>query len=186
MVKIVISLTTEDITNLAYATWMAPFSKPLRIKFLSNIIVTSFLGALACIGFISITNDTLPTSGFLLIILPVICIAITLYYWLSVKKRFTFAAQRMYSNRENYNTLLKTELTFSNEGIETVNFVDTTKQKWAAIVKVVENERYYFLFLNSINAHIIPKKEIPADQLADFRRLLTENIPGQYYFTQKQ
>jgi hypothetical protein len=182
MVKVIISPTVEDIANFTYANWTAPFNKGVRFKFVFNTLVLTICGCLAFAGFITLTGAR-QINWF--IVVPLISIFLTSYYWFTIKNRLRVAATRMYSLRENHNMLLQTEITFTKEGIEISNYLEASKLKWAVIVKAIENDSYYFLYINSQFAYIIPKNKIPFDQADSFNRLLSENIPAQYYFTQK-
>jgi hypothetical protein len=184
MIKIFISLTIEDVANFSYANWRASFNKQGRKNFLINTAVSGIIGCFAGIALVSLFTGKRVDSSFIFIV-PVIALAIVLFYWISIRSRFATATRRMYSLRENHNALLRNEITFSNEGIETISHNDWMKYKWTSIVRVLENDKYYFLYTNSVLAHIIPKKEIPVDLAAEFKQLLTDNIPAQYYFTQK-
>jgi len=73
----------------------------------------------------------------------------------------------------------------SEEGVETKDVATTAIYKWIAIVRVLETTDYYFLYLNSIQAIIIPKQKLDPGLRNTVTALLENRILKENYFIQK-
>ena len=52
--------------------------------------------------------------------------------------------------------------------------------QYAALVKAVETEDYFFLYMTKLSAFILDKRRMTFDQAAVIRNLLTSALPGRY------
>ena len=71
---------------------------------------------------------------------------------------------------------LPTKYTFSEEGIEEVSQVAHCTVKWDAFIKWKYVADHYLLYLNILNAAVIPRSKIPDHQISAFEELLRSKL----------
>ena len=77
----------------------------------------------------------------------------------------------------NQSIFLDTQIDISETGISMKDELSETKLQWKAFVKKQENADYYFLFTNSIQALIFPKRIFKtAEDKARFQQLLSQHL----------
>lgn len=66
--------------------------------------------------------------------------------------------RKIYAEGQNRTVLGMHRLVLTPEGIENSSETSDTRTKWSAVEKIVEMERYYYLFVGAAQAHIVPKR----------------------------
>jgi YcxB-like protein len=97
-----------------------------------------------------------------------------------IKHHYEKQVDKFYSNPSNSNFLLKTELIIDENGIQSKDETTTTAHSWPAFVKKAETNDYFYLYLNSQLALVIPKRIFtsPKEKI-EFESLLLAHFPLQ-------
>jgi YcxB-like protein len=93
------------------------------------------------------------------------------YYPFAIKS----SVNTMYENPLNKNLLGNVEFTFSNLQLISKKEYFYSEIDWPFFLKVIENGNYFFIFINSMQAYIIPKQFCDYNQ-DDLRQLLQSKI----------
>ena len=72
---------------------------------------------------------------------------------------------RLYKNESARRALGEKELFLTDDEVVARDAMGETRIKWIAIEKIVEIDRYIYLFLTSISALVVPKGEIADDRV---------------------
>ena len=102
--------------------------------------------------------------------------SIIIYYWWL----YPFLQKKIMSNPEVDSSIYHHTATFTEEGVE-VEVKDTKSQSyiklvWSAIVKVGGNTKYFFLYIQSNQAIIIPREKISAIDDENIKALLNDKV----------
>jgi len=174
MITLNFKLTKEDYFNYYYySTYLAPGKKAGVIKSrLKGFFIFSFL--LLLIRFTS-PERSLDTFFFISIAMMASIYLLPLFTVEMDTRRQTYA---FLNNPLNSDLLTNTEITISETGIAAKDELSEAKYQWNAIVKMEESKDYYFLFTNSIQAIVIPKRilntEVEKEALS---KLMAQHIP---------
>ena len=151
----------------------APGKKQLIFKKYWPIIIVMSLVFLINIinGFVINKFDTTITIG-----IPVFAF-IFLGSLFSIKPRLKKLALKFAANAENASIFQMTDYTFSDTGVIAKDNVKEVKYQWAAFVKKVETPNYFYLFLHSANALIIPNRIFRSQvEKENLRQLLSTHL----------
>lgn len=78
---------------------------------------------------------------------------------------------------ENVSVFADTQLNVTDGGLQVKTEFADTKYTWKAIIRKTETPAYYFLFVNAIQAIIIPKRIFDnKEEQAEFDKMLSRNI----------
>ena len=173
MITLNYALTKEDYVNYyTYVTWDAPENRKKRMIYYGKQIVPIllFLSAFYYTGLFQRNSlFIMVIAGFLLLT--------TLLSLMSVRSNSVRVAEKVADDPSNSSIFLETELTFSETGITIKDEMKETRYQWKAFVKKQESNLYYFLFLNAIQAVIIPKKQLPNAELkSQLDKLLAQQL----------
>jgi len=174
MISLRYALTPEDFANFSiYVQVEAPGKKKLLFKSLRPLIIIISIIFIANIA-TSIGSGTLDFTSF--IALPII-IFLFLYPTLSAKPRLKKQALQFAANPENAAVFTMTDHVFSETGVLIKDSSKEIKFQWSAFIKKQENNDYIFLFLQSNNALIIPKKVLRSQaEKEQLEKLLAQYI----------
>ncbi len=73
--------------------------------------------------------------------------------------------------------LQKNVLLIDEKGIYSKNSNSETKHYWDSFVKKVEYKDYYFLYINTQSAIIIPKRIFKNEEHDQFTKLISQHFP---------
>lgn len=176
MIQLTIELTEEDLFNYNYSFWASPENKKYRFNFWVKTFIYACGGAVLVIPIKYLLTDQLMNEKDLLFILS-FCILLTLIYMFSyIKPSIRNKVRNMLKDPRNSNLLNKTDLIIDASGITATDSVSKLHYRWNAITRKNESSDYIFLFLNSAQALIIPKKLLLPDQLKLLETLLNQHI----------
>lgn len=168
------SLTPDDFANYSiYVQVEAPGKKKLIFKkYWPVIIVMSLVFLINIInGFVTDKFDSTITIG-----IPVFAF-IFFSSVFSLKPRLKKLAMKFAANAENASVFRMTDYTFSETGVITKDDVKEVRFQWTAFIKKVETGNYFYLFIHSTNALIIPKRIFRSQVEKDkFTQLLSAHI----------
>jgi YcxB-like protein len=167
------SLTREDFFQFNYYTsWAAPEKKEFRVRYYLKTIGYA-LAAILILYFIERPGNAVRffTIG---IVIAIIWGLIVGYYSMqnSFKKRIKSFAE----DQNNSTFFTKTELMLTEFGIVSRDENSEVKYNWDAIVKRAETKDYIYLYLNVVQAIVIPKRILSPDDKKELNELLNKNL----------
>lgn len=98
-----------------------------------------------------------------LVVYGVISILWVVFYPKRLINRTVNKARRMMEEGDNSGIIGRHTLVLHDDGIMDIGPDCESKIKWTGIKKIVETERYYFLYNTALSAIIIPKAKIEND-----------------------
>jgi len=173
MISIKYSITKEDYINYyTFVMWDAPEKKKSRLKYYLrqagiNILVIAVL----------FYTDIFQYNKLYLYIYLAILLVATILQILSARTNVRKQAEKIAASENNRSIFLETHSDISEAGITLKDEVSETNFQWRAFVKKQENDEYYFLFTNSIQAIIFPKRIFKsAEEKSQFQKLLSQQL----------
>ena len=86
-----------------------------------------------------------------------------LYYWWAIKRNH----RRIYSNRENSGVIGSHFLAIEPKGVSEKSAVGESTTNWIGVERIEQDEKYLFIYIGPLQAHIIPKRAFASGQEAD-------------------
>ncbi len=173
MVTINFLLTKEDYFNFNfYTSWLSPGKKMAIIK----SRVKTFILFIFSLSMVTLAG---PRKAFDSVYFFSIFMLAAIYVLplLSIKTNSRKLAFTFIQNRLNAHLLTQTEVVISPNGIFSKNIFCEVKYKWECIIKKEETNDYYFLYINSAQALIIPKRVLrSAAEKEALAKLLSQHI----------
>jgi hypothetical protein len=84
----------------------------------------------------------------------------------------------MLQKEENKHFLYESELSLTDDGITGSDILSTTSYKWSSIVKYAVTKDFFYLYINSIQALIVPKRLFKSQtEIEQFDKYLSGKIP---------
>ncbi|MFC4261532.1 YcxB family protein [Ferruginibacter yonginensis] len=155
-----------------YTFWDAPGRKKKRIK---NVLRQATY--LLIFAAILIFGGTVSLFSMYVYILLGVMLFFTLLPLFSGKNDLETQATNIANDPENAIVFLPTTVTATPQSIQLQNELNTSIYNWAAFVKKAENTGYYFLFVNALQAIIIPKNAFQNKiDLQTFDTLLSKHL----------
>ena len=172
MVSLKYTITKEDYVNYyTYVEWDAPANRKKRNIYYGRQIVPIILFILA----FYYTGLFQRNGNFILLIAGFLVLTMFLSVT-GARTRIMKRAEQIADDPGNGSLFLESTLTASESGFSLKDEMTETKYQWKAFTKKLESKNYYFLFLNSIQALIVPKRIFTNnEQQSQFEKLL-----GQY------
>jgi hypothetical protein len=173
MITIQYTLSKDDYVN--YYTYMYWDAKDRKRKRLRNMIKQA--------GFFCLFSSVLFFSG-LYGRINKISIAVFLLFFagaflpmLTGRNQMVKQAEAIADDPDNFSIFNETTLTASDTEIHLKNIIVDSRLKWDAVIKKTETPNYYFLFLNAMQAIIIPKRAFKnTDEQHAFDKILSRNL----------
>lgn len=171
MVTLNLTLTSEDYANFNYYTvWQMPGKKTKIIKSrLQAFLIFTLMMLMVKSSSPEKTFD--PYFFFSIFVLG----SIYLLPLFTKKTDSHKQALKFINNPLNDNLLTQTQVIISETGLFAKDEFSEVKYNWTSIVKKEETTAYYFLYLNSAQAIIIPKRILKSE---------TEKVQLQKLFSQ--
>ena len=92
----------------------------------------------------------------------------------SIKKK----VKVLLAKEENIHLLDENELNINESNIILIDTLTTTKYSWESIVRYAVTKEFFFLYINTIQALIIPKRLLKGEKdIENFDKYLTAKIP---------
>lgn len=174
MISFRFALSPDDFANYSiYVQLEAPGKKKLIFKKFWPLIIVMLL-----VFFIDIINGFLTDKFDNTLIIGISVFAfILLSSAFSLKPRIKKLAYKFAASAENASVFRMTDYTFSETGVTAKDEVKEIQFQWAAFIKKAETDNYFYLFLHSTNALIIPKRIFRSQVENDtFTQLLSTHI----------
>lgn len=161
MIEIKYSLTIEDIVAFAEFHYV---NFQTQQRYFCFMRVVNVLGLFLICAFIA----GMAQSYTFLIVGTIGAVAYFIEYP-DLKKRLVInSVKRTYLKSDNNAVFTAKRLTVESDKITIATENDESSATWESIEKVMENDKYLFIYTTSSAAHIIPKSAIPADMLDDY------------------
>lgn len=145
-------------------------------------VLTISIIALGIIGIVKKEDDSDFFAGVFLIVLGVsitpLCYLVTIFLQKLNDKATVYISdetQEVYTFDEQYMTLTQTRGDV---------FSTTLKAKYSYIHKVLEDKKYYYLFISKLQSHVIDKSSITQGMLEEMSALL-KNTLGEKFKTKR-
>jgi hypothetical protein len=172
-------LTEDDFGEFqAYTCWQAPWQKSFRIKHLLRLFIAS---SIAMVVTLLLFNQLYPSKGdktLTYAICALLVPVITLTSYNGTPSRFKKRARKLLEKPENSSLLSEKELEISENGFIHSNSETRMDQKWSSIIKYAATKDYFYLYINSMQGHVIPKRLFASGkEIEEFDKFLTEKIP---------
>jgi len=100
-----------------------------------------------------------------------------LVYWILSKIGSGFLTKKIISTSENSSMYGNRTMIFTEDSIEEKNAEANTSLKWSVVKRLGETSDYFFLYISSASAYIIPKKKIAAADIENLKILFEKKIP---------
>lgn len=173
MVSLRYTLTKKDYVN--FYTWVMWDAGTLRKKRAQNILrQLSFVAVFIAVLYFTGGFRYLSTITIIIILLMIATSLLPLFTGRSSADK---QGEEIADDPENAAVFAETFLEATDTGLHLKTENSDTRYSWQAIVKKTETESYYFLFINAIQAIIVPKRILQnKDEKAAFQRLLLKNI----------
>lgn len=166
------ALTKNDYNNYYFfVTWDAPEKNKKRyLYFLRQLIsVLIFTGLFYYSGLFS--------RGILISVVATTLIFLTSILSITgIRSSINKQSELITNDPDNESLFTNTLLSVSDTGFFLKDEFKECKFLWKAFVKKQENIDYYFLFYNSLEAIIIPKRIFKVSEEILFKKLLTQNL----------
>jgi hypothetical protein len=167
------SLTKEDAIQFHYYTgWASPEKKQYRIKYYLKSISS---GLIAFLAYFILRKPENKLTFLLIGFSAALIFGCLLSYW-GVHVRYKRKIEKFYNNPNNEGLFAKTELNITEYGLTSKDEKGESKFKWDAFVKKIETEGYFYLFLSSAQAVIIPKRVLNAQEAKELSALFLQNL----------
>lgn len=112
-----------------------------------------------------------------IILISSLIFAITLLSFIGGKNALRTEALKVANDEDNASIFTNYNLVVSNDEIIIKTSFLESKYYWKAFIKKIEIEDYYFLFTNTLQAVLIPKRAFINDtEQAAFDKILTQNL----------
>ena len=173
MVSLKYAITKEDYANYyTYVTWDASGNKRKRLLYYAKQLLPILILILA----FYYTGFLHRSDKFILLVVGFL-VATTLLSFLGVRTATMRQAEKIAVDPANSSIFLEHLVSISDSGIIIKDELKEIRFQWTAIIKKLESQNYYFLFHNSIQAIIVPKRVfISQDEKLQFEKLLSQHL----------
>ena len=174
------SLTEDEFADFsAYTNWLSPQMKKHRIVYILKSVSYFYISFIAFIAIEFYFNPLQKHNYTIFKSVGVIGgLLFVLYLVFQTPFSIKAKAKKMLLKEENKHFLFEADLFLNDNGIASSDILSTNNYKWSSIVKFCITQRCFYLYTNSIQALIIPKRlfksQIDIDQ---FEKFLSEKVP---------
>ena len=173
MVSIKYTLSKDDYVHYyTYMWWDAPGRKKKRMIYYAKQL-SPLLLFLVAFYYTGLFNRS---GNFILLIFGLV-VATTLLTFIGARNNTMKQAEKITGDPDNASIFLEVTCTVSDTGIALKNEQAESRWQWKAIIRKLESKNYYFLFINGIQAIIIPKRVFTStEEKTEFERMLTQHL----------
>lgn len=162
----------------AFSGWHAPWQKKARFKYLINTAFFFFIAIIATVIVIDKFEGDETNFTSLLIISSIITLIFTFFSNYQAPFRFKSKARLFIRKDENAHLINESEIEISDRGIYKTNPETKVNLNWNSIIKYAVSENLFYLYVNSQEALVIPKRLFESQiKIEEFDKFLTEKIP---------
>lgn len=166
-------LTKEDYVNYyTYMTWDAPDQKRKKIRYYLRQLLIN--GVFIAVIFYS---DLFRVQPMFLYIYGGILLLIVVTQIFTARSNIVKQAEKFTEHDNNQTMFSEKQLEIDDSGIGQKDEFIESKFQWTAFTRKEENDLYYFLFVNTLQAIIIPKRVFKQpEEKARFEKLLSQHL----------
>ena len=173
MLSLQYNITKEDYINYySYVTWDAPENRKKRMIHYGRQLlpIIFFLFAFYYTGLFE-------RNRFFILLIAGFLILTSVLSLLGIRSIIVKQATKIADNPANSSLFLTASLVISETGILLKDDLKEEKYQWRAFIKKQESGQCYFLFINAIQALIIPKRLFSsAEEKQLFEKLLQQHL----------
>jgi hypothetical protein len=156
-----------------YTLWKAADKKDVRLRY----YLKGFLYiCLITIGLYFIHKPD-KTGDYVFILISLMILFVVTYSGFFLKSIYRKRVNEFLKDEKNQHLLEKTRLTITENGITDITGKTELKISWDGVVKSIRNSKYYYLYISSIQAVIIPENCMTTAEKMQLDKLLSEHIP---------
>lgn len=106
-----------------------------------------------------------------------LCLGVLLFFSMPyfVKKGYSKSVRRLLDSGKNLTLLGSKSMVFNNDKVIEVTEHSTSTILWSAFERLTENKEYFFLFQNTNQAIIIPKRVLATNTEVEYLRLFIKD-----------
>ena len=173
MVTFKYALTKEDYANYyTYIKWDAPGNRKKRLMHYTRQLlpIALFIAAFYYTDLLGRQSTSVLLVAGLLIITALLSV-------IGVRTTTMKQAEKIADDPDNASIFQEVTGIASETGITLKGEQIETRYQWSCVIKKLESQNYYFLFINAMQAIIIPKRVFnsPGEKL-HFEKLLSQHI----------
>jgi hypothetical protein len=132
------------------------------------IFVGSTSGIFLSLGYLSLS---------IYIVVAIVSILATFAYPYIYRRSAISQAQKMLKEGSNKSLLGRHEISLSSDGIIYKTFAGESKLNWQSVEKVLQNDKYVFIYIGAINALVVPKNTFASSgQQKEFLDYVNSNV----------
>ncbi len=174
------SLSVDEFAKYnAYTVWHAPWQKKVRFNFIIRSLFYSSVILFATFFLLDTSNNTkllINRTSIGICVFGLIVLNCISYY--QAPYGIMNKAKKLILKDENSHILHETELEINQEGVFITDKESSVHQKWNSIVRYAVIKDFFYLYTNSIQAQIIPKRLFNSQkEIEEFDGFLTSKIP---------
>ena len=176
-------LTNEEYGDFnVYTVWSAPEQKKLRKKtFLSTLFLTlgfAILGVFISQQLSTASKQRSLVDPVIIVIVVVVAATVTLITYNRVASKTKSKAIQLVEKEDNNHILSDAEMEFREDGFTHTDSKSKSIQTWQSIIKYIDVNNSFYLYINSVQAFIIPKRVFASTgDIERFHKFLEEKIP---------
>jgi hypothetical protein len=173
MIQLNYALNKDDYANYyTYVKWDAPENKKKRLTYHARQLlpIVAFTLAFYYTGlFKRDTTFILLIGGFILLT--------SIMAIFGVRTNLRKQAEKFTEDPKNAILFTDTQMQVSETGIQCKSEWVSTQYQWKAFIRLQENDKYFFLFISSAEALIIPKRAFShTEKTQSFEKSLRQHL----------
>ncbi|HEU4472605.1 MAG TPA: YcxB family protein [Flavisolibacter sp.] len=168
------ALTKDDLAGFYfYAGWSSPAKKRYRQLYFLRVLLSSCIGAVIVL---LIWWRPVNVVKILFFAIPFVLLYSLLLTYFAIHVSYKKKIRKLVDDPGNASALLPSEVQFTETGIFTRDERTEAKFNWQSIIKKSETAGYYYLFVSSVQAIIVPKRILDANSKQALEKLLAQHI----------
>lgn len=173
MVALTYSISKDDYVRFyTYMMWDSPQNAPKRRRYYVRQVIPPLLFLLAFYY-----TGILERSTEFKLLIVVFLAGTTVMSLLSNRSNIQRNAEKIADDPANAPMFAQRTVQASDSGLLVTEPYTETRYRWQAFTRKLENDRYYYLFTDAMQAIIIPKKSFSdATSLDRFGKLLSQHL----------
>ena len=174
------SLSIDEFASYnVYTVWHAPWQKKARFNFLLRSLFSTSVILFATFFLLDNTNyvqGSISSLSIGICIIGLIILNCISYY--HAPFGIMNKAKKLVLKDENAHILQEVELEINQDGVFSTDKESSVHQKWNSIVRYAVTNDFFYLYTNSIQAQIIPKRLFNSQKdIEEFDKFLTSKVP---------
>jgi hypothetical protein len=173
------SMTEDEFADFsAYTSWLAPWQSKTRKVFLFRTFISCAIMMIATIIILDkIDPPRRKSNTTLVILIGVINTIVTALAYYQAPNGIRKRARKLIQDEDNRHIMDENELSINNESIVNTEKKSTVRFGWDSIIRYAVTKDAFYLYINSLQALIIPKRLFKDQQeIQSFDQFVTANV----------